>query len=189
MTSVHRVTVALKRHLLAVFAASMILLVGAPASAQGHLVWPEFGFGAGSFAQDGLAQTALQFDFSVGWEQEGYPWSTGALLRLDLLLFSPDNEVFTDVRFDIAPLLTYSSTYETTYPFFRAGAGPLLTFSEFGAVGLGAHGELAVGFKSIVDLYVDAKASVDALGPSIGLTAGIRLNAFIFDRFYHVYYY
>ena len=158
-------------------------LCGSTAEAQVHLVWPEVGFGAGTFVGAIGSGPAIQLDFSVGAEGQGYPWTKGFLLRFDVLAIDNGSGNFDRTRFDVAPLLTLSSTFDTAAPFFRVGAGPLLTFSET-AVSLGGHGEVAIGLKSIVDLYVDGKASADVNGLELGVTAGLRLNAYIFDWFY-----
>src|SRR5262249_46336758 len=103
MTSVHKCTVAMKRHLLSLSAAAAALLLGAPAFAQygggyggggyggggygggygggrgygggSHLVWPEVGIGGGESVDTTNGQLGvLQLDFGIGWEREGYPW-------------------------------------------------------------------------------------------------------------------
>lgn len=176
-----------KRHLMGLLAGFGLWMVSGTAEAQVHLVWPEFGVGGGVVAS-GIGGPAIQLDFGIGAEGQGYPWSRGFLARFDLLLIDDDlSGNFNRARIDIAPLFTLSSTYDTAAPFFRVGAGPLLAFSDT-AVSFGAHGEAAVGFKSIVDLYVDGKVSADIGGPELALTAGLRLNAYLFDWFYGGYY-
>jgi hypothetical protein len=172
------------KHVVGIVAGLGLWLCAGTAEAQVHLVWPEVGFGAGTFATGNGQGAAIQLDFGVGAEGNGYPWTKGFIARFDLLAIDDGSGNFAKARFDVAPLLTLSSTYDTAAPFFRVGAGPLLTFSDT-ATSLGAHGEVAIGLKSIVDLYLDGKASADVDGLEVGATVGLRLNAYVFDWFYH----
>lgn len=180
MTSIHR---PLPKQLLLLGTALGLLLLGAPAEAQRlHLVWPEVGFGAGQTLGNQVKPT-VQLDFSIGAEQEGYPWSLGGLMRLDVLIFDDGRGTFQEGRVDFAPMVTFSSTFETAAPYFRAGAGPLLS-ARANAVGVGAHGELSIGFKSIFDLFIDGRVALDPLnGGELTLTGGLRLNAYILSWF------
>lgn len=174
----------LSHSLLSAAAVAGLSLFSTEAAAQ-HLVWPEVGVGVGTFTGASGTDPAIQLDFSVGWEQQGFPWSPGVLFRFDAILVDEFGQGdFDQFRFDVAPLFTVSSTYDNVRPFFRAGAGPLLTLQE-DLIGVGAHGELSVGLKSIVELYVDGRVSPDGFDDEIelGVTGGFRLNAFIADAF------
>jgi hypothetical protein len=165
------------KNLLSVVLGAGLWLCSGAAEAQVHLVWPEVGFGAGTFVGGNNGSgPVVQVDFSVGAEGQGYPWTKGFLLRFDVLAIDDGSGAFDRARFDVAPLVTLSSTFDTAAPFFRVGAGPLLTFSDT-ATSLGGHGEVAIG-------YVDGKVSADVGGLELGVTAGLRLNAYIFDWFY-----
>lgn len=156
------------------------LLLSGEAEAQ-RVYTPGFGLGGGVFVLDGEIAPALQIDFGVGIESDLNP-APGMMFRLDFLAGQTGDELDI-VRLDLAPMVTTSFGHDG---FARVGAGPLFSFtgvSREGSFGVGAQGELALGVKDIVELYGDGRVSFDPELPSVGVTAGLRINSFVWARF------
>jgi hypothetical protein len=170
----HRQTPTAKKRLL-LLAALWLALLAAPALAKGaHRIGPMFGGGIGVFGSGDGADLGLQLDLGVGWEQQGEPLNLGGLVRLDPVLLIPDGNPPANVRFDLAPMATLSSTFKDYEPFFRAGLGPMFSASRNKGGGLGAHGEVVFGRKNGAEIGLDAKALIDGGGLSLGLLFVMR---------------
>jgi hypothetical protein len=183
MTNVHTKSVAIKQHLLA-----MVLILAAwlaPKAEAQQIYSPGLGLGGGVFLLGNQLAPALQIDLGVGYEDYGYAGTRGVLFRLDFIAGATGNELDV-VRTDLSVMLTKGAGYDKFSPYVRAAAGPLVTFTSVGRVGtfgVGGQGEISFGVKSIIELYVDGKATVDPGRLVLGGTAGLRMTSFIWTEF------
>jgi hypothetical protein len=121
----------------------------------------------------------------VGYENYGYAGTRGILFRLDFIAGATGNELDV-VRTDLGMMLTKGVGYDRYSPYARAGLGPVLSFTSIGRVGVfgvGGQGELAMGFKGVIEIYGDAKATVEPGRLVVGGTAGIRMTSYIWTEF------
>jgi hypothetical protein len=184
ITNIHTMTVAIRRHLLAVLVFFGVFLA-TEAKAQ-QIYSPGLGLGGGVFLLGSELAPALQIDLGVGYENYGYAGTRGALFRLDFIAGATGDELDV-VRTDLSIMATKGVGYDRYSPYARVGVGPLLSFTSIGRVGtfgVGGQGELALGFKGVIEIYGDAKATLE---PGnflvVGGTAGIRMTSYIWTEF------
>jgi hypothetical protein len=170
---------------IAALLAALVLLGPRFARAEG-LLFPELGLGAGPAIVDGYSSRAAAVELKVG-----YDWELDGLIGVGFLGGLEWESARWQVergweRFSLGSMLTLSIGHYDVLPFVRVGLGPTLGFTmlerDVGArPGLGLTAEAAVGFRSIVELYAQASALADSSGLAPSLTAGFRINVWIFD--------
>jgi hypothetical protein len=183
ITDIHTVAVAIRQHFL-----TALILLGVffttAANAQ-QIYSPGLGLGGGVFALGTDLAPALQIDLGVGYENYGYAGTRGVLFRLDFIAGATGDELDV-VRTDLSIMATKGVGYDRHSPYARVGVGPLLSFTSIGRVGVfgvGGQGELALGFKGVIEVYGDAKATIEPGRLVVGGTAGIRMTSFIWTEF------
>ncbi len=165
----------------------MAALCAAPATAlgEGHFLFPEIGLSGGRalLSDGGRALGQLDLNFGAEWDSGGLS-ATGWLFDLKYAGASQGALQTPWSRLQLGPLITWSLGYGGLSPFARVGVGPQLswTFVEPGRAYLGAGilGEVAVGFKDMIELFAESTLSIDGHSPSAAITGGLRFNALIF---------
>jgi hypothetical protein len=155
------------------------------AGGEWQLIHPLLGLGGGGLNVGDVSGGVWQTDLIIGVEHQRTMGALGGLLKMDLSFFDDQDPVggVQVYRYDMSLMATCSTRGDNVKPFVRVGAGPMVTWSwvngRDAASGLGAQAEVAAGWKSVAEIYLNTRLSDDAFGPSFGVSAGARVHVLL----------